>query len=153
MHLPRPFISQGFLQPRYHKFYWMGLTTSNWPQFLNINPVAQNLSLPNSYKNWGRPRDAPNEPNNMFAPENCGGGNASLTSLNAWGWADYMCSAQYTYMCRWVLHGPPAGCMCSVSDIEGCDASGACVHQRMRPHGKRGETQSQQQAVASPLTL
>ncbi len=96
----RPLLLQGFLSPRYHKFYWLGLTTSNWPQFINIDPLAQNLSLPDSYKHWGTPRDSGREPNNVFAPENCGGGNASTTFLNGWGWADYMCDTPFTYMCR-----------------------------------------------------
>ncbi len=95
-----PLALQGFLLPRFHKFYWMGLKTSNWPRFLWNDPLAQNLSLSNSYKHWGTPKDSPKEPNNIFAPENCGGGNASTSYLNAWGWADYMCTQPFTYMCR-----------------------------------------------------
>ena len=80
----------------------MGLKTMKNPAFFWLDPTVTPLTAITAYKHWGTPATAPREPNNLFSPENCGGANASTAYQNAWGWADYMCTSEFVYMCRWV---------------------------------------------------
>jgi hypothetical protein len=78
----------------------MGLKANTNPNFYLLDPTMPALSSLAAYKHWGTPATAPREPNNIFRPENCGGANASQVYGNAWGWADFMCSSEFVYMCR-----------------------------------------------------
>jgi hypothetical protein len=93
--------SQGYLLSKFHKFYWMGLKATRNPAFFWNDPTVTPLTALTAYKHWGTPATAPREPNNLFSPENCGGANASTAYQNAWGWADFMCTSEFVYMCRW----------------------------------------------------
>ena len=42
------FVSTGQLLPNWHKFYWMGYQSANWPVF---NAIDRTLNT--SYVNWG----------------------------------------------------------------------------------------------------
>lgn len=96
------YISNGLLLPSYHKFYWIGLSTSLWPTFLwsDHSPGPDS----STYEHWGRymPGNEP-EPNNWDTPpENCAGANFTEAFSNpiAWGWSDYDCNFAATFMCR-----------------------------------------------------
>lgn len=97
------FITQGMLMPGFHAFYWMGLTTENWPTFFwtDQTPYTANVS----WDNWGyyMPQNI-REPNNIFKEEFCAGANFSERNTNLkpaiWGWADTKCNAKYPIMCR-----------------------------------------------------
>ncbi len=100
------YINNGYLFPKYHLFYWIGLSTPttdpiafNW-----VDPTSGNLTS-NSYQHWGQgatgnPPDMGSEPNNYMGDEKCGGANYTMTYDSAWGWGDAQCGIQAVFMCR-----------------------------------------------------
>jgi hypothetical protein len=112
------FINQGMLLPGFHTFYWMGLTTENWPIFTWTDQTPYTMNV--SWDNWGyyMPQNI-REPNNIFRDELCGGANYSQRNTNLrpaiWGWADTKCNAQYPIMCRknrgWPAPAAPAAAL------------------------------------------
>jgi hypothetical protein len=106
------------LLPGFHSFYWMGLTTEDWPKFYWTDQTPYTMNV--SWDNWGyyMPQNI-REPNNIFKEEFCGGANYSQRNTNLrpaiWGWADTKCSSKNPIMCRknrgWLLPAslPAAG--------------------------------------------
>jgi hypothetical protein len=117
-------VSNGFLLPEYHRFYWLGLNSSqgpaSWPNFTWIDSSPGPIN--SSYEHWGRylPQQEP-EPNFNYnrPPELCAGANASQAYYNplAWGWADESCLERHPFMCRmlreWILLGAMPKLVCS----------------------------------------
>jgi hypothetical protein len=102
----RYYISSGYLFPKYHLFYWIGISTPttdpiafNW-----IDPTSGNLTS-TSYQHWGQgatgnPPDMGSEPNNYMGDEKCVVANYTMTYEDAWGWGDAQCGIKATFMCR-----------------------------------------------------
>jgi hypothetical protein len=97
------FLKMGVLLPNYHKNYWMGLNTTIWPLFYWVDPLVPQTDSPKAYNNW-----AIGEPNNMNAPEFCGGADLTRTRLGAAGWADLNCMNANVYICK--ISGGPQRC-------------------------------------------
>jgi hypothetical protein len=93
------FINYGAITAGFHKFYWMGMSTQDWPTFkwTDASPFLNN-SL--TYQHWGyfMPQNI-KEPNNLIPPELCVGANYTEAYLKAWAWADTNCGDAYPYMC------------------------------------------------------
>jgi hypothetical protein len=85
----------GVLLPNYHKNYWMGLNTTIWPLFYWVDPLVPQTDSPGAYNNW-----ATGEPNNMNAPEFCGGADLTRTRMGAAAWADLNCANGNVYICK-----------------------------------------------------
>ena len=51
------YIDEGYLFPKYHKVYWMGLSTDDdfWPTFFWANPLV-NGPTASDFNNWGTMR-------------------------------------------------------------------------------------------------
>ena len=95
------FISQGFLLPKFHVFYWMGMVSglpgATWPNFTWID--WNEAIYKGNYQHWGiAGKDL--EPNNQVPPEHCAGSNLTVWYTNCGGWADHNCREQYVYVCE-----------------------------------------------------
>jgi hypothetical protein len=109
------YIVNGYLFPKFHKFYWSGLYAPKaWPFFRWIEPTFPPPATAN-YLYWGV-NDALNasEPDQKTGKELCGGSNVSYVDAdNTWGWGDFNCSSRQTYLCRimreWPMPGSPCG--------------------------------------------
>jgi hypothetical protein len=108
---------QGYLLRGYHTFYWMGLSTPQWPEWAWVDRQATAQS---SYQHWGSYQLPSSggagaafrlvtEPDALYdsQPLDCAGGNSSQAYSGggagaglAWGWADDACSAKHIYICR-----------------------------------------------------
>jgi hypothetical protein len=95
------FVNGGFLLPKYHRNYWMGLRAVGPKNFNWIDPTMPKLSAADSFRWWGmtKPDNLP-EPNNYNGNELCAVGNYTEVRKNAWGWADTGCTSQYVSICR-----------------------------------------------------
>ena len=100
------YIKNGYLFPKYHQFYWLGLSTlTTEPQeFSWLDPTSGQLSS-TAYQHWGQgapgnPPDMGSEPNNYLGDEKCGGANYSQSYDDAWGWSDEQCGTRAIFMCR-----------------------------------------------------
>lgn len=95
------FTTGGFLIPKYHRYYWLGLKAVGPKNFNWVDPTMPKLSAPDSFKWWGmtKPDNTP-EPNNFAGNELCAVGNFTEARKNAWGWADTGCTSQYVSICR-----------------------------------------------------
>jgi hypothetical protein len=93
------YITYGAITPGFHKFYWMGMNTQEWPAFkwVDGSPFLNN-SL--TYQHWGyfMPQNI-KEPNNLIPPELCIGANYTEAYRNTWAWADTNCGDAYPYIC------------------------------------------------------
>ena len=88
------FIRQGYLLPKYHKSYWMGLRATQWPNFAWIDNTVNKTS----YQHWGQYIEGEliqPEPNNF---ENCAGGNFTQSYGKAAGWDDQNCDTEYIHL-------------------------------------------------------
>lgn len=98
--VPCATVAPGGLLPGFHTFYWMGLTTENWPNFYwtDRSPIAGNIS---ETGHWGyfMPQNI-REPNNVYGNEDCVGANLTQSLDGAWGWADTQCSQKWPVLCR-----------------------------------------------------
>jgi hypothetical protein len=95
------FIQQGFLLPKFHVHYWMGLVSgmpgAQWPNFTWLD--HENAIYRGNYQHWGTAgKDL--EPNNLLPPENCAGSNLTAMYSDCGGWADHNCREQYVYICE-----------------------------------------------------
>jgi hypothetical protein len=99
------YVELGGILPGFHTFYWIGLTTENWPEFYwaDMSPMKGNIS---ETGHWGyfMPQNIL-EPNNIYPPENCVGANLTESFDGAWGWADTRCSQRWPGLCRIVPPG------------------------------------------------
>jgi hypothetical protein len=95
------YVNGGFLLPKYHRFYWIGLRAVGPKNFNWIDPTMPRLSAADSFRWWGmtKPDNLP-EPNNYAGNELCAVGNYTEARKNAWGWADTGCTSQYVSICR-----------------------------------------------------
>jgi hypothetical protein len=90
-------------------FYWMGLYVApytDWPQFVWLNglPGPNNFT----YNHWGTYKPGTHlEPNNVFPPELCSGGNATESFGGAYGWGDENCERMFPFICEVVPLMPP----------------------------------------------
>jgi hypothetical protein len=81
-----------------HGFYWIGYRAQGNPAFDWVDPQALGIE----YSHWGTymPLGQP-EPNNLMAPENCAGANATETLPDgAFGWSDEACSIKAQFICK-----------------------------------------------------
>jgi hypothetical protein len=104
------YIVNGYLLPKFHKFYWSGLYAPKaWPYFKWIEPTFPAPATSN-YAYWGS-NDNTTEPNQKT--ELCGGSHVTYVDAtdNTWGWADNNCSNKEVYMCR-VMREQPAQLRC-----------------------------------------
>jgi hypothetical protein len=87
----------GYLFPRFSSFYWIGLRTQSWPNFIFIDRLDGG-----SYANWGTiPDGGLDEPNNIHGMEFCAGANfTELRANKAWGWSDELCTTRAAFMCK-----------------------------------------------------
>jgi hypothetical protein len=95
------YIINGYLFPKFHKFYWTGLYVPKvWPYFKWIEPTFATPTSSN-FAYWGSDANT-TEPDQKTGKELCGGGNSTYVDAtdNAWGWGDYNCSSKHVYMCR-----------------------------------------------------
>jgi hypothetical protein len=110
------FINQGFLLPKYHVHYWMGLISgvpgALWPNFTWID--RNDAIYKGNYQHWGiAGKDL--EPNNLVPNEFCAGSNVTVMYTGAGGWADHNCKEQYVYICEigsalaFPAYKPPGG--------------------------------------------
>jgi hypothetical protein len=94
------------LVPRFHGFYWMGLTTTltAFPTYQWRDPYVPDLNSRTGYKNWGS--TVADDGSFTLEPSNpaalCAGGNWTLTrgSPPGWGWAGRMCDSKHVFICR-----------------------------------------------------
>jgi hypothetical protein len=130
---PYPASLQGYLLPSYHQFYWLGLSTPQWPEWAWADRLATAQS---SYQHWGSYQLGPagaasprlvSEPDALYdnQPLDCAGANASQAYSAggagvglAWGWADDACGALHVYMCRQA--GELAGASVAAFQIVAC---------------------------------
>jgi hypothetical protein len=102
------YINNGYLFPKYHLFYWIGLTTpqADPQEWRWIDPTAPKVSS-TAYQHWGQgaagnPPEMGAEPNNYMRDEKCGGANYTQSYDESWGWSDSQCGIKATFMCRLV---------------------------------------------------
>jgi hypothetical protein len=102
------YINNGYLFPKYHRFYWIGLTTptADPQEWRWIDPTGPKISS-TAYQHWGQgavdnPPDMGGEPNNYMKDEKCAGANFTQTYGEAWGWSDAQCGGQAVFMCKLV---------------------------------------------------
>ena len=112
------FISQGFLLPKFHVLYWMGLISgvpgATWPNFTWIDRTE--AIYKGNYQHWGTAGANLLEPNNLLPNEYCAGSNLTVWYTNAGGWADHNCNEQYIFICEvW----PPQKFEPYVSEVSG----------------------------------
>ena len=93
------FIRQGYMLPKYHRGYWLGLRASQWPTFQWLDATAARTS----YQHWGQLPDGSREPKQRLST--CGAGNYSLVEASAWGWSGENCNRALPYMCRLLKPG------------------------------------------------
>ena len=112
---PPPPPAQGYLIPKFHKNYWIGLNkaSSSASNFTWFDPyvIYQNSGV--DYSNWGTYSDGSGssspEPNNLKSPELCAVANWTEAYGGAWGWADTRCSTNYTFICKIIRERGAAG--------------------------------------------
>jgi hypothetical protein len=92
-------LLQGYLLPTYHGSYWMGLSKdANGWGWADYSPAPS----ADSYMHWGTDDNGVDEPNNVYAPENCAASNYSQAfgQPSAWGWSDARCRTKLPFICR-----------------------------------------------------
>jgi hypothetical protein len=106
------FTEQGSLLPNFHKFFWAGLRTgvlgTSWPHFTWLD--REEVIHVGDYQHWGVYQPGfILEPNNMLAPEFCGGSNLTMGTVRVdrtymfdglGGWADRPCGEKHPYICE-----------------------------------------------------
>lgn len=92
--------------------YWMGLSTSQWPDFAwqdaAVTPPAPPGVPGGGYRHWGNFTGASGrvnpEPDNRGGSQNCGAANSSQAyeagAYSAWGWGDEECQARLPFLCQ-----------------------------------------------------
>ncbi len=117
----------GWLLPKHHKFYWMGLASNVngaiWPNFTWLDR-GKAIYMGN-YQHWGTIMPGRIlEPNNQRPPEVCAGSNLTagiirydeLVVDGVGGWADHNCDEEYPFICEiW----PPQKFDSYVSQVSG----------------------------------
>jgi hypothetical protein len=100
------FEARGHFIPAFHGSYWMGLATSNWPDF----GAWVDAKVPLTYTHWGTWADDAQlpEPNNLFGNENCAAANSTEAYGGAYGWSDTVCRRQLPFMCKIIREWRPA---------------------------------------------
>jgi hypothetical protein len=103
------FIDGGWLLPKYHLHYWMGLRQPA-PGRWNFTDTTIPSPSFRTYSHWGTnvPSNV-SEPNNYRNDERCGVANFTESFEGAWGWADYSCNETFISVCRimraWLCNG------------------------------------------------
>jgi hypothetical protein len=90
------FTKSGYLFPTFNSFYWIGLRTQAWPDFMFIDRAE----AMEGYMHWGTIPNGPNEPNNINGSEFCAGANYTEYHGGAWGWSDELCTLRAPFMCK-----------------------------------------------------
>ncbi len=88
------FIQNGFLLPSFHKHYWIGMTTTKWPNFYWTDRTVS----PSSYNGWGL-----SNPNQNPKPGTCAVASNALSKGSPvyWGWDDTNCDTTTSiFICR-----------------------------------------------------
>ncbi len=105
-----PHLPQGFLFPRFNSFYWIGLRTQSWPNFIFIDTLDGG-----SYMNWGTMQDPLlDEPNNLGGSEFCAGANYTQLTSGSWGWSDELCTTKAAFVCKIRREALLPACWCLV---------------------------------------
>jgi hypothetical protein len=89
-------MKMGHLFPTFNPFYWIGLRTQGWPEFMFIDRAE----LLEGYAHWGTVPNGPNEPNNINGTEFCAGANFTEFFDGAWGWSDELCTLKAPFVCK-----------------------------------------------------
>jgi hypothetical protein len=99
------YISNGYILPKYHKFYWVGLNSSEqqWSNFTWLTPDISSAEYLADFANWGTGQPQLNM-DNM-----CAGGNFNLTQNGIWGWANDACNLPFISICRVMRKSPGKG--------------------------------------------
>jgi hypothetical protein len=109
LQVERFFIDGGWLFPKKHIQYWIGLRqrAGNRWNFTDITITSPSFR---TYSHWGTnvPSNT-SEPNNYFGNERCGVANATEEFDGAWGWADHSCNQTFVHVCR-IMRGWLRGC-------------------------------------------
>jgi hypothetical protein len=118
------YLAQGLLIQGFTPNYWLGLSTTSaqWPDFRWLSTSVPPPTY-NTYEHWAH-SEAINEPNNLDGADYCAVANSSLMESNAWGWADWNCTAQLPYICR--VDGEQLCCLCSAALISSATGCAAC---------------------------
>jgi hypothetical protein len=88
------FIQTGALIPRYHEFYWIGLTAdSEDTGFLWLDRTLRAPGQAGAYSRWGTGQPTYQE------DKTCAGANASLAFSRTWGWQAARCHMYAVYIC------------------------------------------------------
>ncbi len=126
---PHRAASQGFIFPTFNSFYWIGLRTQSWPNFIFIDRLDGG-----SYSNWGTMLDPLlDEPNNLNNNEFCAGANFTQLKGSTWGWSDELCTHKAAFVCKirrecphscaWLSH---AG-LCCMQVHDACELAGVLL--------------------------
>jgi hypothetical protein len=96
------YIDHGFLLPKYHMFYWMGLNTSEqqWSNFTWLTPDIDSTEYLAEFTNWGASQPE------MNMDKMCAGGHYNLTRAEIWGWANHACNLPFISVCRVMREWP-----------------------------------------------
>ncbi len=89
------FIQAGALIPKYHEFYWIGLSADSEDsgfQWLDMTVRAPSQS--GAYSRWGM-----GQPKYSQEDRTCAGANASLAIGRTWGWQAARCHMPAVYIC------------------------------------------------------
>jgi hypothetical protein len=112
LHPPLPALQEdGWLLPRFHKFYWMGLASNVngaiWPNFTWLDHGK--AIYMGDYQHWGTLMPGRVlEPNNLVPPEVCAGSNLTAGIIRyeelifdgVGGWADQHCDEKHIFVCE-----------------------------------------------------
>jgi hypothetical protein len=118
MEVERFFIDGGWLLPKYHIVYWMGLRQPV-PGRWNFTDTTIPSPSFRTYSHWGTnvPENV-SEPNNYRKDERCGVANVTEEFEGAWGWADYSCNETFAHVCR-IMRGWPC---CGLEALSPCSS-------------------------------
>lgn len=96
------FVSSGMFIPSYHRFYWVGYKTQDWPNFVWINNDSRADSVISNFTHWGiYYPDLVAEPNNIGGQEFCVGANATvMPDDGVFGWGDENCNIRAPFICK-----------------------------------------------------
>lgn len=123
------FEGRGNFIPAFHGSYWMGLSTSSWPDFSRW----MDGKVPMMYEHWGNWTDCDGfpEPNNIFGDENCVAANSTEAFEGVYGWSDAHCSRKLPFVCKIIR-----GCRLPGSQLKAPGWCSAVLHARQLHDGQ-----------------
>ncbi len=109
----------GWLFPKKHIHYWMGLRWRNGNRWNYTDTTIPSPTF-RTYSHWGSENSSQTqEPNSLRGAERCGVANYTQEFDGAWGWSDTMCNETYVQICRimrewrcWCYGVRPQACSC-----------------------------------------